>query len=290
MQKNDEERLDILETRLIEQDHRLLHVLNNFFIQRRDWPKGDPRRTAAFKALLHRLFFSPSTVATAGSLIAVASLIVLFQQNAILFDQNQLISDQNHFFQEQISKQSAQLEIQKQQIEDQNEQWISQRRSQLLDILYEDGPDGNLAKNIRAKSEAVNAFIKLERRNDPDTKVDLSQINLIGANLTNMDLSNVDLSHAKIQNANLRGTNFAHSTLEKASLEGSNLWSSNFNDASLRGADLSNTKHIGLTNRWKNTNIYGVIGLTKQNLVWVKRRGAVEIGYRPMPPSMFEIR
>ena len=40
------------EAALLRQEHRLLSILRNFFIRRREFSNGDPRRTAVAEALL----------------------------------------------------------------------------------------------------------------------------------------------------------------------------------------------------------------------------------------------
>ena len=55
-----------IEARLIEQDHRPWHVVSTFLRARREWEDGDPRRDAAVKAIVWRLFFSPLAIGAAG--------------------------------------------------------------------------------------------------------------------------------------------------------------------------------------------------------------------------------
>jgi uncharacterized protein YjbI with pentapeptide repeats len=90
-----------LEAALTAQEHRLFHVLYNFY-QTRKLPRDDERRDAANRALLWRIV-SPTTVAVAsGGILAVITAVVsvlslrsLTQQNEMLAAQNALISQQN---------------------------------------------------------------------------------------------------------------------------------------------------------------------------------------------------
>jgi len=283
MEDKDKERLSALECSLIEQDHRLFNVLDNFFIQRKSWALDDPKRKAATKALFWRIFFSPMTVATAGGFVAIFTLIILYQQNSILVDQNSLISEQNVFFQEQIKKQNEQMDVQK-------SQWVAQRRAQLLDILYSDTLNDSKGSNVRAKSEAVLAFINLERAKDKDKLVDLSSINLKGANLKGANLSRLDLSQANLEGTILQNVNFEGSILDSASFVGSDVWSAVFTKASLKYAMFSEVKNVGLTSKWQGANILGIQGLNKNDLAWIKEHFAIKETSRPMPPSHFRVK
>jgi hypothetical protein len=60
-------------------------------------------------------------------------------------------------------------------------------------------------------------------------KVDLRNVDLIGADLTDVELDNCDM----------RGANFSNSNLRYANLSNSNLTCANLNYAALRGANLS---------------------------------------------------
>jgi len=289
MNKDVESRLDALESGLVEQDHRLFNVLENFFIKRKTWEPDDPKRKAATKALLWRLFFSPATVAATGGIVAAITVILLFQQNSILIEQNNLIKEQNNYFQEQIQKQNEQLAIQKNQVDEQKNQWIGQRRAQLLEILYGKNSKEGASFNIRARSEAVRAFIDLERIENPLQLVDLRSINLKGADLEGLNLSKTNLSRAQLDKAILKDANFTDAVLDGASMNGSTLYSADFNNTSLRGADFSNVKDIGYVYNWKGSNIYGIKGLNERDKKWIEEKQAVSQGPSPMPPSHIRV-
>lgn len=201
MENQLKEKIEKIEVKLIEQEHRPFVILNNFFIKRKKWTKDDPRQIAATKAIIWRLFFSPTVVALTGGFIALLSLGVFVWQNT-------LISKQNNFFQAQIKQQ--------------DEQYKLQRRTELIRILYE-------KSDIRLKKEALIEFIELERLERKQRKVDdLSQINLSNVGLNGIRLENVDLS-----NLNFEGASFQQATLIDVNFE-----NCNFIDAQLLGIDL----------------------------------------------------
>lgn len=195
MENQLKEKIEKIEVKLIEQEHRPFVILNNFFIKRKKWAKDDPRQIAATKAIIWRLFFSPTVVASIGGFIALLSLGVFVWQNA-------LISKQNNFFQEQIKQQ--------------DEQYKLQRRTVLIGILYN---DWKVRSHIRLKAEALIEIIELERLERKQRKVDdLSQINLSNVDLQSVKLENVDLS-----NVNFEGANFTDATLNDVNFTNSDL-------------------------------------------------------------------
>ena len=87
------------------------------------------------------------------------------------------------------------------------------------------------------------------RKEHPETAIDLSEANLIGANLRGVDLSSaisvdgylshVDLSFANFSKANLREADLSGATLSGATLSDTNLIRANLSAADLSEADLS---------------------------------------------------
>lgn len=90
-------RVGAIEAQLVEQEHRPLHVLNNFFIVRHSWPRDDPRRTAALKAFLWNalLFLFPTAAVVSGVAFAVIGVVVQLQALNRMDQQNQLLATQN---------------------------------------------------------------------------------------------------------------------------------------------------------------------------------------------------
>lgn len=68
---------------------------------------------------------------------------------------------------------------------------------------------------------------------------DLTQVNLIGANLRGADLSGATLSQANLTNADLTGANLEGAVLNSANLSGASLTGANLKSASLENANLS---------------------------------------------------
>jgi len=77
------------------------------------------------------------------------------------------------------------------------------------------------------------------REKNPDSKPDLSGIDLGGRYRNGVDLSDVILKHAKLGNADLEGANLEGADLEGANLEGARLYNANLEGANLTGANLS---------------------------------------------------
>jgi len=217
-EKENEERLEKIEALLIEQEHRFLTVLNNFFIKRPKWPSDDPRRAASAKALIWALFFSPGTVAVAGTTVALVIVGVFVWQNL-------LIKKQNEFFQTQIKQQQS-------QIESQDNIFIQTERTKLLQIIY--GSEFN--NNLRIKREAVKTFVLLER--DRLAKEKPKYYSSGTVIISYVDLSNADLKNIEIDNFDLSKVNFFESNLTNASLQGADLTSANLLDSDLTSANL----------------------------------------------------
>lgn len=88
-------RITELGAKLIEQDHRLVPVLTNFFSERKKYKIGDPRHIASYKALFWH-FVSPRTAVTAGvGFAAILGLVLTFQANRLLVQQNKKLDTQN---------------------------------------------------------------------------------------------------------------------------------------------------------------------------------------------------
>ncbi len=89
-----ETRLNELEAKLIEQDHRWVSVAMNLYHAFSQHPSGDLRRTAALRAVVWRIF-SPATVVGAGiGLLSILGLVIALQANHLLALQNKRIDQQ----------------------------------------------------------------------------------------------------------------------------------------------------------------------------------------------------
>lgn len=89
-----------IDAALIEQEHRLPAVILNYW-KTRGFEKTDPRRSAAVKAILWRIF-SPGTAAAGGlTLVTIFGTLIAFQANSLLLNQNQKIDQQSFLIEAQ---------------------------------------------------------------------------------------------------------------------------------------------------------------------------------------------
>lgn len=88
-----------IELKLLEQEHRLIPAIQNFY-EFRKHPENE-YRSAVLKALLFRLFFSPSSVALSGLVIGLATIFVMMLSNDKIEDQNGIITAQNGLIKQQ---------------------------------------------------------------------------------------------------------------------------------------------------------------------------------------------
>lgn len=189
-----EERLIQLEKKLIEQEHRPTHILFNFF-NRKKYSKNDQRRKATKKALVWRLLFSPTVIATtSGGTIAITTLFFLFWQNTLLRDQNNLIQDQNQFFRRQILSDDIKefKAILNKSYDNTNE-----------DVIY-----------------AFKKYVQAIRQIDSTKKIRIANIKLIGAinddsiSFRNIDFVNVDFRGSFFVNVDFSGSSFSLCSFE----------------------------------------------------------------------------
>jgi hypothetical protein len=89
-----DERFVELESKLIEQDHRWVGVFVSLYSTYSRLPSGDPRRSAAVRALVWRIF-SPATIAAGAiGLISLLGLLVALHANYLLALQNERLDQQ----------------------------------------------------------------------------------------------------------------------------------------------------------------------------------------------------
>lgn len=213
-----ERKLVEIEARVIEQDHRLPHVISQF-LARKNFPVEDPRRTAACKALVFACLFSPTIIAGGGGLLAILSIAILGYQNLLFTKQNSLIEDQNRYFREQNTNLISQLDLQK-------TQYDNQRRTEVTSILFDyvsENPaligtadlTNRISKhNGRTRSEALREFITMER--DRGGSIDLSGAILTQLNIVSANLSRIETSRETL----FRGSQFKEIVCEDASFLG----------------------------------------------------------------------
>lgn len=119
------------ETAMFRQEHRLLSILKNYFIERPKLPLDDPRRGAIMESLLWRIAVAMTPAAAAGGagFVAVLGVLIAYWANTLITEQNKLLEVQNTKFDlqtELLKKQNLNLETQNQLSE-------ASRRAVLLD-------------------------------------------------------------------------------------------------------------------------------------------------------------
>ncbi len=108
--KYENNRIIQLEANLLEQEHRPFHLISNYLNRKKKWSDlNDPRRKSVQRALIWRLFFSPTVLAIGGSsFIALITVFLMKNQNNIISKQNELIREQNRRIQIQANLEEAQ--------------------------------------------------------------------------------------------------------------------------------------------------------------------------------------
>jgi len=94
-QNVNEDRLIELESRLIEQEHRITHIVYNFSFQKKMFPNpNDPRRLACSRAVIWRIFSAPTTFLAGSGIIGGLTLGILLWQTFLQRENNQLLQRQ----------------------------------------------------------------------------------------------------------------------------------------------------------------------------------------------------
>jgi hypothetical protein len=90
-----------LEVQLLEQEHRWVALFLNLRRVRREFQPDDPRRLAAYRAFLWKVF-SPTTAAAGGvALVSICGLLLAVQANKLLERQNAKIDQQSYLLEAQ---------------------------------------------------------------------------------------------------------------------------------------------------------------------------------------------
>jgi hypothetical protein len=84
MSHANEDRADAIETQLIEQEHRLPHILYRFVYRKSLYPNKTSQQTATGKAVIWGIVFSPATIAVGGGIAALITAWLMYQQTLIL--------------------------------------------------------------------------------------------------------------------------------------------------------------------------------------------------------------
>ena len=124
---------------------------------------------------------------------------------------------------------------------------------------------------------------------DFTAKRDMTESYLVAQDLSNLDLSRAVLDRAELDCAILSNANLSHTSLKETSffstdLEGVKLCHAKVNNCDFRHANLENADLTGVN--FANSNVRGAIftdaiGLSKQQKIWLKENGALNIELEP---------
>ena len=100
---------------------------------------------------------------------------------------------------------------------------------------------------MKINREKIKEILKLHEKwlngEEGGIRADLSDTNLIYADLSYSDLSNANLIYADLSNANLSNANLSNANLIYSDLRNTDLRNANLRNANLRNADLSGTRY-----------------------------------------------
>jgi|GEM_PF-6249591 len=185
-----EERVDKLESLLVEQEHRPFKIIGNF-IEAYRGDKSEDFKKSAYKAFIYRLFFSPAVIASGGVVIGVLTLLLLYWQNEKFDEQNALILDQNKFFRQQILQNSVKSEF---------------------NLLYNDSINSN--RKVISLKEMLD-YQKLYGDQGSNRVFYLDEVDFSYANFSIHDtISNVDFSGSKLSECVFDSIVFINCTFE----------------------------------------------------------------------------
>jgi uncharacterized protein YjbI with pentapeptide repeats len=263
-----------LESSLMQQEHRLLPILHNFFVRRIEFEQDDPRRAAAAHALLWRISVALAPAAAVGSagITAILGVCLAWRANSLISEQNVTMAKQVV----QVEHQNALLEEQTALLKTQNSLTEANRRSslgfELSAILQEIGEkatelDGGptidsrltLSRTLQGRIVALSRVLKPYRYLDDSGKLIPNPLSpergqlllaLVSANVeldkfaSELDMSLADLRGATLNLAdlrqlNLRRADFTDASLILADLRGADLSGARFVNANLSNADLT---------------------------------------------------
>jgi len=288
-----DKKLKFLESKIIEQEHRPTHLVLNYFRRKNKWPEdSDIRQKAATKAIIWRLFFSPTTLAVAsGGLMAFITIVFLIKQNSLLEIQNSRIQEQVYL--EEASRRNNLVLLMDNVLDKVNEELnkadntkkslsrplaarilalgqgfqpykfydyeadsltkpLSPERGQLLIALMASGIDSSTINIIKYHSNFNNIYLKYSSLSDQD----LSDIRMFESHFNSVDFSDSKLESAFMPDCFIFDSNFTYSNLQNVDFTGSKIRESNFCYANLQNASL-----IGCDLRnsiFVNTDLRGV--------------------------------
>ena len=237
-----------IEAAFIRQEHRWWAVIRNLLVNRKQFPKGDPRRRATSIAAL-ALFLSPAGAAAGGvTAVSIAAVYLAWKANELLQGQNALLQAQN----DRIELQNEQIALQSHLLEGDRRSGLAFEVTSILDKIYK---EVNRASSDESKVEvspvligrivAVSRALRPYRYMDEDGKLMSRPLSpergqlLISLFTSGISMEQVYLGGASFSRADLREYDFAGADLACIDLAGSDLRQANLSGVDLRGADLS---------------------------------------------------
>ncbi|WP_196387773.1 pentapeptide repeat-containing protein [Vibrio cidicii] len=273
-----------LESKLIEQEHRLFNVLMNMY-QTNSYEPSDPRKIASRKALFYKLIFGTARTTAFGGIVAFGTLYFSGLQTNALFEQNNLIKQEL-------------LETQRQAKEAFWSQGLK-RKTELVNILYTTNNDQLPMYSPRLRSESVVEYIYqqsimaevsyknfLESGNvSNDAAMYKFGVNLDSALLSSIQVNQIDfrksvLVDANASNAIITYSSFKGVKLDRSNFSNSKLLGSDFSQASMFAMDLTGADLSGI--KWdKDTvityaNIHDVKNAPEGFYDWAIDNGALD--------------
>tara|TARA_R110002167_G_scaffold21385_1_gene77784 strand:- start:4223 stop:5434 length:1212 start_codon:yes stop_codon:yes gene_type:complete len=197
-----EERVKEIEKNLVEQEHRPIHVISNYFFRKKKWPTNEGLQIASKKALIWRLFFSPAVIAGTGGIVAIITIGVLVWQTKVVIDQNDIIQEQNIFFRQQIL--SDQMSANKTIYQSKDSLDSAVRVEALLEYISAKkaiNPENNDAIKVTGINLALYSFS--EGDSILFKNIIFENINFRGARFLNIDFKNVKFIGCKFQGFSL---------------------------------------------------------------------------------------
>ncbi len=226
-----ESKMIALEAKLLEQEHRPITLIWNYFYKRKKYPKDDPRRKAVAKAIIWRFFFSPNTVAF--TLTTLISFLTVFFINR----QNNLIENQNHLI--EATRRSSQMII---------------LDGVLKDINKELANKDTLSKNLQARIQSLSHTTKPYKLLDYNTNKlspllspERSQLlySLVSSGIKNDFLAalfkKTNFNYADLNGLNLINRHLKNSKIRYSSLDSTLLHNSIISKADIRNGIIKST-------------------------------------------------
>ncbi|RZQ26117.1 pentapeptide repeat-containing protein [Vibrio vulnificus] len=273
-----------LESKLIEQEHRLFNVLMNIY-QTNSYGSSDPRKIASRKALFYKLIFGTARTTAFGGIVAFGTLYFAGLQTNALFEQNNLIKQEL-------------LETQRQAKEAFWSQGLK-RKTELVNILYTTNSDQLPMYSPRLRSESMVEYIyqqsimaEISYENflesgsvSNDAAMYKFGVNLDSALLSSIQVNQIDFRKAVLVDANasdaiITYSNFKGVKLDRSNFSNTKLLGSDFSQASIFAVDLTGADLSGI--KWDNetvitySNIHGVKNAPDGFYDWAIDNGAVD--------------